>query len=65
MLTALAGRREEPVAGEPRPREAVGVAAGQRVAAVDGRRQGPFLRLLPWPFVAGSTVEILRDDMAQ
>ena len=31
----------------------------------DGRRQGPFLRPLPWPFVAGSTVEILRDDVAQ
>ena len=27
--------------------------------------RGPFLRPLPWPFVAGSTVEILRDDMAQ
>ena len=35
MLTALAGRREEPVAGEPRPRKAVGAAAGQRVAARD------------------------------
>ena len=35
VLTALAGRREEPVAGEPRPREAVGAAAGRRVAARD------------------------------
>ena len=42
---SFASRREEPVAGEPRPREVVGAAAGQRVAArdpspFDGRRLG-------------------------
>ena len=41
VLTALAGHREEPVAGEPRPRKAVGAAAGQRVAARD---PSPLLR---------------------
>ena len=59
VLTALAGSREEPVAGEPRPREVV-VGGGRPV----GGSARPLLPL-QWPFVAGWTTEMLRDDVAQ
>jgi len=59
VLNALAGRREEPVAGEPRPREVV-VGGGRPV----GGSARPLLPL-QWPFVAGWTTEMLHDDVAQ
>ena len=59
VLTALAGRREEPVAGEPRPREVVG--GGGRPVSGSARPLLP----LQWPFVAGWTTEMLHDGVAQ